>query len=196
MNLNNLPDIIPNWIDGEESEAISKDTFGKLSPATGKELCKVVRSRTDDVQKAVAAARNAQPAWANLTPVQRGDLLYEITRAMRKYRQEIAAIVAAETGMAPGAALGETGGAIALGEFMAGEGRRFYGRTTTSAVTQQICHDRAAAAGGRRTDYCRQHAHRQCSLEGVSGIALRQQCRAESRRGHTGHGLGFRQNRP
>ena len=32
------------------------------------------------------------------------------------------------------AALGETGGAIAEGEFMAGEGRRFYGRTTTSAV--------------------------------------------------------------
>ena len=32
------------------------------------------------------------------------------------------------------AALGEAGGAIAEGEFMAGEGRRFYGRTTTSAV--------------------------------------------------------------
>jgi aldehyde dehydrogenase (NAD+) len=31
-------------------------------------------------------------------------------------------------------ALGETGGAIAQGEFMAGEGRRLYGRTTTSAV--------------------------------------------------------------
>jgi len=134
MNLNDLPDTIPNWINCEECAAVSGQTFDKLSPDTGKELCKVARSRTDDVQKAVAAARNAQPAWANLTPVQRGDLLYEITQAMRKYRQEIAAIVAAETGMAPGAALGETGGAIALGEFMAGEGRRFYGRTTTSAV--------------------------------------------------------------
>ena len=95
MNPSNLPDIIPNWIDGKELEAISKDTFGKLSPDTGKELCKVARSQTDDVQKAVVAARNAQPAWTNLTPVQRGDLLYEITRAMRKYPQEIAAFVAA-----------------------------------------------------------------------------------------------------
>ena len=36
--------------------------------------------------------------------------------------------------MSVNAALGEVGGAIALGELMAGEGRRFYGRTTTSAT--------------------------------------------------------------
>ena len=61
-------------------------------------------------------------------------MLYDIARAMRKHQKEIAAIVAMETGMSFNAALGETGGAIAQGEFMAGEGRRFYGRTTTSAV--------------------------------------------------------------
>ncbi|MGD9138262.1 MAG: aldehyde dehydrogenase family protein, partial [Desulfobacterales bacterium] len=50
------------------------------------------------------------------------------------HRKELAAIVALETGMSMNAASGEVGGAIAQGEFMAGEGRRFYGRTTTSAV--------------------------------------------------------------
>jgi aldehyde dehydrogenase (NAD+) len=53
---------------------------------------------------------------------------------MRKQQEEIASIVSLETGMSFKQALGETGGAIAQGEFMAGEGRRFYGRTTTSAV--------------------------------------------------------------
>jgi aldehyde dehydrogenase (NAD+) len=53
---------------------------------------------------------------------------------MRKYQEEIASIVTLETGMSFKQALGETGGAIAQGEFMAGEGRRLYGRTTTSAV--------------------------------------------------------------
>jgi len=53
---------------------------------------------------------------------------------MRKHQDEIASIVSLETGMSFKQALGETGGAIAQGEFMAGEGRRFYGRTTTSAV--------------------------------------------------------------
>ena len=134
MNPNNLPGTIPNWINGEECAAISKETFDNVSPDTGRKLCDVARSGEQDVQNAIQAARRAQPAWAELTPVQRGDQLYEIVRIMRKYQKEIAATVALETGMSYSAALGETGGAIAEGEFMAGEGRRFYGRTTTSAV--------------------------------------------------------------
>src|SRR5204863_10207735 len=46
----------------------------------------------------------------------------------------IAALVAAETGKSRKDALGETDAAIEMGFFVAGEGRRFYGQTTTSAV--------------------------------------------------------------
>jgi len=134
MNSNSLPGTIPNWINGEECAAKSGETFDKLSPDTGRKLCGVARSGSQDVQNAIQAARSAQAAWAGLTPVQRGDMLHEIAQTMRKHQKEIAAIVATETGMSFNAALGETGGAIAQGEFMAGEGRRFYGRTTTSAV--------------------------------------------------------------
>lgn len=129
-----IPKTILNWIDGKECEANTGDTFGKLSPVSGKELGRVARSRVEDVQKAIQVARRAQPAWADSTPVSRGDLLYDIAQAMRKYQEEIASIVSLETGMSFKQALGETGGAIAQGEFMAGEGRRLYGRTTTSAV--------------------------------------------------------------
>ncbi|MDH3557398.1 MAG: aldehyde dehydrogenase family protein [Deltaproteobacteria bacterium] len=129
-----IPKTILNWIDGEECESITGDTFGKLSPVSGKELGRVARSRVEDVQKAIQVARRAQPAWADSTPVYRGDLLYDIAQAMRKQQEEIASIVSLETGMSFKQALGETGGAIAQGEFMAGEGRRLYGRTTTSAV--------------------------------------------------------------
>jgi aldehyde dehydrogenase (NAD+) len=106
----------------------------KRSPASGEHLCQAARSRTADVDNAVEAGKRAYPAWAGMTPVQRGDILMAVVRAMQHNREALAAIVAAETGMAPNAALGETGGAIAQGEFMAGEGRRLYGRTTTSAV--------------------------------------------------------------
>ena len=129
-----IPKTILNWIDGKECEANTGDTFGKLSPVSGKELGRVARSRVEDVQKAIQVARRAQPAWADSTPVSRGDLLYDIAQAMRKQQEEIASIVSLETGMSFKQALGETGGAIAQGEFMAGEGRRLYGRTTTSAV--------------------------------------------------------------
>jgi aldehyde dehydrogenase (NAD+) len=134
MNPTDLPALIPNWINGEECAAASGETFDKLSPATGQRLCKAARSRSQDVQNAIQAAIKTQGQWAEMTPVQRGDILLEIAQAMRRHQKEIAAIVAAETGMSFKAALGEAGGAIAQGEFMAGEGRRFYGRTSTSAV--------------------------------------------------------------
>jgi aldehyde dehydrogenase (NAD+) len=134
MDQSIIPATIPNWINGEESEATSQETFTKLSPHDGKELYRVARSGAEDVDKAVQTAKSAQTTWAELTPVRRGEILHDLAQAMRKYQQEIAAIVALETGMSFIAALGETGAAIAQGEFMAGEGRRLYGRTTTSAV--------------------------------------------------------------
>jgi len=137
MTPKNIIDTIPNWINGEECAAISGETFAKLSPHNGQKLCQVARSSENDVQIAIQSARKSQQAWAEITPVQRGDVLHDITRAMRNNRKGIADIVAAETGMSVNAALGEVGGAIALGEFMAGEGRRFYGRTTTSATANK-----------------------------------------------------------
>ncbi len=134
MKQHSLPEIIPNWINGKECTAESGETIDNLSPDTGQKISGIARSGAPDVQQAIQAARDAQANWGGLTPVQRGDLLHDIAQAMRKHQQEIAEIVALETGMSYNAALGETGGAIAQGEFAAGEGRRFYGRTTTSAM--------------------------------------------------------------
>jgi len=138
MNQPDIPKIIPNWIGGLESGASTGETFAKQSPVTGKEICRVARSRPADVDRAIDSAAKAFPAWSAQTPVARGDLLLAVTQAMHRHRDDIAAIVAAETGMSFNAAVAETGGAIALGEFMAGEGRRLYGRTTTSAVPHKF----------------------------------------------------------
>ena len=46
-----IPKTILNWIDGEECEAISGDTFGQLSPVSGKELGRVARSRVEASKK-------------------------------------------------------------------------------------------------------------------------------------------------
>jgi aldehyde dehydrogenase (NAD+) len=134
MERTGIPSTILNWISGTEVGAATGETFFKLSPVSGKVLASVARSRAADVEQAVEAGRRAQKGWAERTPVERGDLLLAITQAMRRNQEQIAAIVAAETGMSVRQARGETGGAIAQGEFMAGEGRRLYGRTTTSAV--------------------------------------------------------------
>ena len=116
MKANTLPDMIPNWINGLACNALSRKTFDKLSPDTGRKLCHVARSGSQDVQNAIQAARLAQADWAERTPVERGDILHDIAQAMRKHQKEIAEIVAMETGMSFSAAMGETGGAIAQAE--------------------------------------------------------------------------------
>lgn len=134
MERNLFPEEIPNWIDGAESPTVLKEWFTKLNPADGKALGKVARSREADVKAAIRASRQAQSSWANIPPVRRGDILHQVTMGLKAHRQEIAQIVHLETGKSPKEAMGETDGAIALGLFMAGEGQRLYGVTTTSGV--------------------------------------------------------------
>lgn len=134
MHPPDIPQTIPNWIDGQELTSETAEDCDKYSPVTGKVMCQAARSRATDVDRAIRSATNAFPDWSKQTPVARGDVLMTVARTLRQHQERIAAVVAAETGMSFKAALAETGGAVALGEFMAGEGRRFFGRTTTSAA--------------------------------------------------------------
>jgi aldehyde dehydrogenase (NAD+) len=129
-----FPELIPNWIDGQEQPAATGDSFENINPHDGQVLCHVTRSRAEDVQRAVAAAQRAQPAWAEVPPVQRGMLLHKIVQLMQDYQDDLARIVAAESGKAHKHALGEVGGAAACGLFYASEGQRLYARTTTSGT--------------------------------------------------------------
>jgi len=129
-----FPDNILNWIGDKEYTSQSGDFFENLSPDTGRPLCLVTRSHAADVKQAIDRAMEAQSAWAAMTPVKRGEILLDVALNIRAHREEVARIVALETGKSYQSALGETDGAVALGTFMAGEGQRLYGRTTTSGT--------------------------------------------------------------
>lgn len=133
-----VPALVPNWIGGVAVPAAAGESIEKYAPATGKPLWRVARSRAADVGAAVQAAKAAQAAWALTPPVKRGEALFEIAFAMRAHRDEVARVVADETGKSMRDARGETDAAIALGMFMAGEGQRLYGRTTTSGVADRV----------------------------------------------------------
>lgn len=129
-----IPDIVENWIGGRQVAAIDGAELMKLAPASGEAVCRVARSSEGDVNAAVTAAKIAQPAWAAMPPVQRGLLLLEIVNRLKDRQQEMARVVATETGKSFKDAYGETGAAIQQGLFFASEGQRLYGRTTTSAA--------------------------------------------------------------
>jgi aldehyde dehydrogenase (NAD+) len=125
---------VGNVIGGEERGASGGGTFEKLAPATGEPISLVARCSADDVAVAVAAAEAAQPDWAARPVEERGRILRRVAQLLERDRERVAAVVSAETGKSPKDAKGETDGAIELGYFIAGEGRRFYGRTMPSAT--------------------------------------------------------------
>ncbi|MBI4600460.1 MAG: aldehyde dehydrogenase family protein [Planctomycetes bacterium] len=130
---------IPSWIDGtdwppagSQASAPGDGALAKHDPATGALQSLVHRGKRPDAERALAAARRAFEAWAATTPVRRGEALRRAVQLMESRREELASIVHRETGKSFKDAFGEAGAAIEMGYFVAGEGRRFYGKTTTS----------------------------------------------------------------
>ena len=133
-----IPRTVLNWIDNHAVAAQAGAAFGKFDPVTGKPLCQVTRSQSVDAHAAIQAARDAFPAWAAQTVAKRGDILRQASIALQQRSDEFARIVHLETGKSMKDARGEVGAAIEMGFFVAGEGRRFYGKTTTSAVPNKL----------------------------------------------------------
>ncbi len=135
----NIPRI-PNWINGQEAQPVDDVWLDKFNPHSGALLCLVADSSAVDVQRAIAAAGDAFPAWSELTPVKRGQILGDIVTAMKRRSAELADCVAVETGKPPQDAKGEVGGAILQAEYFAGEGMRLYGRSLTSGTPGKYSH--------------------------------------------------------
>ncbi|OGP61648.1 MAG: aldehyde dehydrogenase [Deltaproteobacteria bacterium RBG_13_47_9] len=128
---------IPNFIDGKWVEPLTGGWFEKKSPHSGERICNVARSKGPDAEQAISAAKNAQRKWAETTSVARGDMVRKIALRMQNRRQEIAEWVALETGKSISSALGETDAAIEMGFFIAGEGRRNYGKTMGATMAHR-----------------------------------------------------------
>lgn len=122
-----------NLIDGDFRPAEGNLTFMRASPAGGAVCWKVPRSSPADLDAAVLAAGRAQPGWAATSAVERGKVLRQAAEALRRRSGELVEAVCAETGKPRRDSLAECDGAIEMAHFVSGEGRRLYGRTTTSA---------------------------------------------------------------
>jgi succinate-semialdehyde dehydrogenase/glutarate-semialdehyde dehydrogenase len=80
--------------------AQSKETREVVSydPATGEEIGRAPLASLEDVRQAVARARAAQPAWANLPFRERGRVILQARKLMLAERDQIAHLVSRETG--------------------------------------------------------------------------------------------------
>ncbi len=84
------------FIDGAWSEAAS--TFATSNPADGSELAQVTQATGDDVERAVQAARRAQPGWVALGGHGRAKIMYSLARLLQKHARLFAVLETLDNG--------------------------------------------------------------------------------------------------
>ena len=122
-------DEVPLWIGGTATTSAAGRVEDDVSPSTGELLAKVHVAARADIDRAVEAAKAAQPAWARLTLVERGARLKELARRIRAKAEEFGRLDARDGGTAfQSMQAGAHKGAAYL-ELIAGVGPELHGRT-------------------------------------------------------------------
>jgi len=80
---------LKNFIGGEFSDPSTGEMEDVVNPATGEVIARSPLSGSEDVAKAVAAARKAFESWQNTTPSERQDLLLKLADAFAERADEI-----------------------------------------------------------------------------------------------------------
>jgi aldehyde dehydrogenase (NAD+) len=86
-----------HWIDGR-AVLFDGPAIEVLNPATGAVIATVPEGTAADVDRAVAAATAAFPAWAATAPAQRAAVIRRIAPGLKARGEEIAAAMSAEMG--------------------------------------------------------------------------------------------------
>jgi betaine-aldehyde dehydrogenase len=87
-----------NFIDGESVPAAEGRTSDVVNPADGKVMATAPDSTTEDVERAVKAARAAFDEWSNKTPAARSEALLKLADALEERGEELAELEARNAG--------------------------------------------------------------------------------------------------
>ncbi len=121
------------WVAGEAG------TRPVLSPISGQPLAEVGDASPAQAGEAIEAAMRAQPAWGNLSPLERGRVMHRIAALIRENHEALARIVVQEQGKPIAEARGEISGAAEFFTYFAEFARRIQGEIFPSdAAGEQI----------------------------------------------------------
>ena len=115
-----LADTVQHWVGGKLVTSTSGRSQDVFNPATGAAARKVSLASVDEVQAAVAAARNAFPAWADTPPIRRARVLNKFLELLNTHRDTLAAMITSEHGKVFTDAQGEVTRGIEIVEFACG----------------------------------------------------------------------------
>jgi 1-pyrroline dehydrogenase len=87
-----------HFIGGEWVESTSRETMEVLNPATGEAIAEVPRGTTEDVARAVEAAKKAWSEWRSKTPKDRMELLLALADIVDEHAEELARLESLNVG--------------------------------------------------------------------------------------------------
>jgi len=126
------------WIDGAFSDGSGGQTIQVVDPATEEVVDVVPKGGTPEVERAVAAARRAFPAWKRVPALERASLLEETARRLRAGREDLAITLTRETGRTLVKNRGYVDWSATCFEYYAGLIRDRRGRVIPSAEPGQL----------------------------------------------------------
>jgi aldehyde dehydrogenase (NAD+) len=127
-----------NYIGGEWVDAASGETFESRNPATGELIGVFPRSTTEDVDRAVEAAKDAYESWRLVPAPKRAEILFRVGQRFIDRKDELTELMVQEMGKVRAEAGGDVQEAIDMTYYMAGEGRRLFGQTTPSEMPDKF----------------------------------------------------------
>ena len=89
---------LQNFINGEAVDPVDGQTEDVINPATGEAIAEAPLSTKEDVDRAVAAAKNAFETWGQTTPAERATALLAIADLIEERGEEISDLEAADAG--------------------------------------------------------------------------------------------------
>ncbi|OSR74450.1 putative 3-oxopropanoate dehydrogenase [Pseudomonas syringae pv. actinidiae] len=117
---NNEHRVIGHFIDGGVILDEGAATSPVFNPATGQVQADVTQATTHTVDRAVASAKAAFPAWAELSPLRRSRILFKFKELLDKHHKDLAHIITSEHGKVFTDAMGEVTRGIEIVEFACG----------------------------------------------------------------------------
>jgi 1-pyrroline dehydrogenase len=86
------------FIGGDWADSASGETMEVINPATGDVIAEVPRCSAEDVDRAVAAAKQVLPEWLDKTPKDRSELLHSLADVLEEHAEELAQLESLNVG--------------------------------------------------------------------------------------------------
>ena len=127
--------VVSHYVGGKAFAGSSKRTAPVYDPALGTISKEVALASAADVDKAVAVANAAFPAWRDLSVAKRQSVMFRFRELLEAKKSELAAIITAEHGKVLSDAMGEIQRGQEVVEFACGLGHLMKGEYSENAST-------------------------------------------------------------